>query len=57
MLSGYLDHRFTQEVGINLCDKEGIMDGEWAPPTPPDHPGHHLYGHVRILALEPCPAV
>src|SRR5258705_4803455 len=49
VLSGYLDHRLTQDVGINLGDEEGIMDGEWAPPTPPDHPGHDLYGHVRIL--------
>jgi hypothetical protein len=55
ILSGYLDHRLTQDVGINIRDKEGIMDGEWAPPTPPDHPGHHLYGHVRILTTGTVP--
>jgi hypothetical protein len=26
ILSGYLDHRLTQDVGIDLGDKEGIMD-------------------------------
>src|ERR1700687_1188626 len=51
ILSGYLDHRLTQDVGINLRDEEGIMDRDRAPPGPLDHPGHDLYGHVRILAL------
>ena len=27
VLSGYLKHRLTQDAGINLRDKEGIMDG------------------------------
>jgi hypothetical protein len=26
VLSGHLNHRLTQDVGINLRDKEGIMD-------------------------------
>ena len=55
--SGYLNHRLTQDVGIDLGGKEGIMDGERAPPCPLDHPGHNVYGHIRVLVLELCPAV